>query len=109
MSITVRLWTKEDLKQAGKDKWTATILMNCSTFSIDMILALKRIPFKQRTFSLYWNPNQDETTVKATDIKMLKRFIEAEYTGYPNEVIEVITKYKKVKLKDDKKTFQGIS
>ena len=102
MSITVRLWSKEDLQKAKKDEWLATLLMNKSTYSTKEIDAVYSLNFKKRTFECFWidrDNHEEKTIVKAPNIKMLETFIDAEYNERPTQVWEVITDYKEIQLK----------
>jgi hypothetical protein len=77
MSITTRLWTDEDLKQIGRDKWLTTIFMNAKTFSDKEI---RHYPYQQRKeYVAYIDSDNEGITFYATDDKNAMRFIEAEY------------------------------
>lgn len=102
MSITVRLWSDEELEATKTDKWLATLLMNGGTFSQK---EMTYYPYKQRrVYQCTWNTD-DEThndyepiTIYATDERMLLRFIDAEYTRRPDYIHQVITQYRPVKV-----------
>ena len=102
MSITVRLWSKEDLETAKHDKWLATILMNATTLTEAMA---KAYPYRQRkTYQAVWDTddetrnNYEPITIYATDERMLLKFIDAEYTRRPDVLHQVITQYRPVKV-----------
>lgn len=95
MSITVRLWTDEELKATKHDKWLATLLMNGTTFTEQEIAFY---PYEQRrTYRCWWLGAEEEVTIYATDEKMLLRFIDAEYTRRPDWIHQKITQYRPVK------------
>ena len=104
MSITVRTWTNEELQliRTGKDKWLATIFLNCDTLSGREIL---NYPFHlRRTYQCIWE-TEGETgmesriiTVYATDTEMLRRFLETEYTRLPDKIYEVVVQHNLVKI-----------
>ena len=94
MSITVRRWTTEELEATKHDKWLATLLMNGKTFSTE---EMRYYPYNQRrTYLCEWG--NDTATIYATDERMLKRFIEAEYTRPPFTINQVVTQYRPVKI-----------
>ena len=95
MSITVRLWTTEELASIKKDKWAATILMNSVTLSKEM---MKHYPYDiRRTYLCFWVDGAEETRIYATDERMLLKFIDAEYTRRPDQIHQVIAQYRPVK------------
>lgn len=101
MSITVRQWSLSELEAVGKDKWLATLLMNRATLSSSELFFY---PYSQRrTYHCTWDTD-DETrndyepiTIYATDVRMLLRFIDEEYTRRPDRINQVITQYRPVK------------
>ena len=94
MSITVRLWSDEDLQAIAKDKWLATIFMNCQTFSPKEIAYY---PHKQRrVYQCGWIDSPEPITIYATDARMLLKFIDAEYTRRPDWIYQKITQYRPV-------------
>lgn len=99
MSITVRPWSDAELKATKHDKWLATLLMNGNTFSEK---ELGYYPHSQRrTYECEWaltNPEEPTLTIYATDVKMLLKFIDAEYTRRPDYIHQVITQYRPVKF-----------
>ncbi len=98
MSITVRLWNEKELSdiKTGKDRFLATVFMNRKTFSAQEINAY---PYNlRRTFVCEWNDEPESITIYATDKKMLKRFLELEYTRLPDFISEQITKSKDITL-----------
>jgi len=102
MSITVRLWSDKDLEdiKSGKDKWKSTIFMNRTTFSEKEI---KYYPYNQRREYLAELEGEEEPIrIYATDDKMAKKFLDAEYRTkeYPIiSLVEKICSYKTCKLK----------
>ena len=98
MSITVRLWSKEDLKKikAGKDKWLITIFMNGNTFSEE---AIKTYPYHlRRTYIATWHTDGNEAKFYATDDKMAIKFLKKEYTIMPSVLLEETREIRKVKM-----------
>ena len=103
MSITVRLWSKEDLQaidrcKTQEERWLATVFMNVTTFGEEEI---KHYPYnKCRTYSCRWyGQRSDVKTIYATDIRMLLKFIDAEYTRRPDSIDQVIIQYRPVILR----------
>lgn len=103
MSITVRFWSAKELEQAQSDGWLATLLMNKSTYSRQEMEANSVLPFPKRTFLLYWDDylgvTEAEREVKAPNIELLKRFIDAEYDRMPDQCIEKIVEHRHINLK----------
>lgn len=96
MSITVRLWSTEDLESLKTDKWLATIFMNAKTFGEKEI---KYYPFGiRRTYACDFGDEEETVTIYATDERMLLKFIDAEYTRRPYRIHQVITQYRPVKV-----------
>lgn len=94
MSITVRLWSKEELQSLQKDRWLATIFMNRSTFGKDEI---KYYPYNLRqTYMCEWGNHH--AIIYATDEEMLRRFISEEYIEQPWMIHERLTKYKFIEV-----------
>jgi hypothetical protein len=100
MSITTRLWTDEDLKQIGKDKWLTTIFMNAKTFSDKEI---RYYPYQDRKEYIAFVdtheeiPENEPITFYATDNENAIRFIMAEYNTESISAIDrVITTYKTI-------------
>lgn len=101
MSITGRLWADEELKAVKHDKWLATILMNGTTFS-EKVMSF--YPYEQRrTYECVWDTddetrnNYEPIVIYATDVRMLLKFIDTEYTRQPDSIHQVITQYRPVK------------
>ncbi len=96
MSITVRLWSDEELEAVKHDKWLATLLMNCKAFSSSEMYFY---PYnKRRVYICFWMDEPEPTTIYATDERMLLRFIDAEYTKRPDFIKQKITQYRPVKV-----------
>lgn len=96
MSITTRLWSDAELKATKHDKWLATLLMNGTTFSIK---ELEFYPHSQRrTYNCFWRAEPEGVKIYATDVKMLLKFIDAEYTSRPDYIDQLITQYRPVKF-----------
>lgn len=97
MSITVRLWTTDELQSLKKDKWLATIFMNCKTFSEEEI---RHYPYEiRRTYVCRWEGwESEEIVIYATDERMLLKFIDAEYTRRPTFIHQKITQYRPIKV-----------
>lgn len=102
MSITVRLWSDEELQSLKKDKWLATIFMNGCNYSER---EMKHCPYNQRReYRAIWDEddetrnNYEPVTIYATDERMLLRFIDEEYTRRPDVLHQVITQYRPVKI-----------
>ena len=104
MSITTRLWSKDDLTKIGKDPKLTTIFMNGSTFSAEEI---KHYPYAQRRKYVAvldaMDENEEPITVYATSDAMARWFIGQEYNGNIVWMDEVITKTRNVPLKSGKK------
>jgi hypothetical protein len=109
MSITVRRWTEKELQKVKRakteeERWLATILMNSNDFSAEEMKALSKIPIKkQHEYDVVFDceDNAGEiTTIRATDVKMLRKFISAEYTCPADEIVERICKYKMIQRRD---------
>lgn len=97
MSITVRLWNKQDLENLQNDSWLATTFMNGHTFSKEEIWYY---PYNLRKqYHAIWRDYDDEPiTFYATDDKMAIKFLKAEYTRLPDTLQEIITTRREVKL-----------
>lgn len=96
MSITVRLWSQEELTSLTRNKWLATIFMNAKTFSKEEI---EYYPYRLRkTYICEWVDEPEAITIYATDEKMLLKFIDEEYTKRPDFIQQKITQYRPVKL-----------
>jgi len=94
MSITVRLWSDEELQSLKHDKWLATVFMNVSTFSGKEI---EFYPYEQRrVYKCEWVDEPELVTIYATDERMLKRFIDEEYTRRPDFIHQQITQYRPI-------------
>ena len=96
MSITVRLWSEDDLKmiESGMDPWLSTIFMNANTFSVEEI---KVYPYEQRrTYIANYNNVDESVEFHATDDDMAKRFYTAEYGEPLLCLVEVITTFREV-------------
>ena len=96
MSITVRLWSDEELEATKHDKWLATLLMNKKPLSIE---EGNFYPYEQRrVYVCEWMNNTESITIYATDERMLLRFIDEEYTNRPKWIHQKITQYRPVKV-----------
>lgn len=95
MSVTVRLWSDEDLKALAHDKWLATVFMNGNSFSEREI---EFYPYKsRRVYSCEWVDEPEPLRIYATDERMLLKFLDAEYTRRPEFIHQVITQYRPIK------------
>jgi len=101
MSITVRRWSEEELKEIkeGKNNFLATIFMNRKTFSKK---ELNYYPHHLRKiYDVYFDIEGEEDeliTVYATDDTNLLAFLEEEYDiNNVVEINEVMTKTRRVK------------
>jgi len=114
MSITVRLWSDEDLAKTSTDDWLLTVLANGSAFSGLAIQALNRHQERLKTYVCNF-PEEDRdpdiegewespepVTIRATSPTELKRFIEAEYTVLPESIFEQKTDFIPVRLESYK-------
>ena len=98
MSISVRQWSKEELKaiSSGKDKMLATIFMNKSTFGEDEI---KHYPYNLRREYCATLEGAEEQPIQfyATDFPHAIKFLRMQYRidEYPivslDEITTVIT------------------
>ena len=96
MSITTRLWSKEDLQALKNDKWLTTVFMNGHTFLENEI---EYYPYEQRrVYECEWVGSPEPITIYATDERMLLEFIDAEYTRRPEWIHQKITQYRPVKV-----------
>ena len=99
MSITVRLWSKEDLEKIkhNKDKLLTTIFMNAKAFSEEEINAY---PYTLRkAYDVYFENEIEPIQVYATDDNTLKEFLRLEY--HYNKIVsigELITEVREVKV-----------
>lgn len=78
MSITVRLFTPEDLEliKTGKDLFLTTVFLNKKNFSKEEMAVY---PYdSRREFEIHFKDN-NFATVYATDEENLKKFLQAEY------------------------------
>ena len=112
MSITVRLWTEEDLAKIGKNRKLTTIFMNCHTFSSREIVCY---PYKLRKTYVASLPclvvadeiDEADIVFFATDDDMAIWFYKEEYGEYPVFLYEKITTYREVDAKQ--MASQGLS
>ena len=104
MSITVRLWTDEELMKAytGEDLKLSTVLMNGHTFSEQ---EMRHYPYHLRkTYEAVWmqegkedeEPVEEFVTIHAPSDEMVLWFIQQDYTRLPDMLYEVITKYRRI-------------
>ena len=97
MSITVRLWSKQDLQSLQKDKKLATVFMNVRSFSADEI---KYYPYNlRRTYVAIWGDDSEgaePVTFYATDDKMARWFLSREYARIPDSLVEEKTRQRPV-------------
>lgn len=102
--ITVRLWSDNDLKKIKTDKKLATVFMNGHSFSER---EMAHYPYEQRReYYAVWEPHWDgdefvepETiTFYATDDKTARWFLEQQYAVMPDDLTELITKSRPVKM-----------
>ena len=93
MSITVGLWNDAEIEAVKTDKWLATLLMNAGNLDKKMAAAY---PYdKRRTYIAEWD-DDPSVTIYATDERMLKRFIDAEYIRRPDYLTQKITQYRPI-------------
>lgn len=85
MSITVRLWTEEDLENTKSDPLLATVLGNVTTYSLESMRAYSRLTFK--VYEVYFKGDPEAHHVKAIDDLSLFWFLEQEY--YTDEILEI--------------------
>ena len=102
MSITVRLWEKDELEKAKKDEWLATLLMNKSTYSQEELKAYHSIPFQEREFICFWEEDNgistDPIKIQATSMETLRQFLSTEYRRWPDRIMEHIQQFKDIDL-----------
>lgn len=93
MSITVRLWSNEDLKKIknNEDKFLTTLFLNASSFGKEEIKAYPYHLRKQYVAML--KGNTESITFYATDKESALKFLKAEYrlNEYPLEELREIT------------------
>ena len=85
MSITVTLWTKQDLENTKSDPHLATILGNRKGFSNAELLTYRSLTFK--TYRVYFEGDPEPHQVNAIDDASLFWFLEQEY--YTDEILEI--------------------
>lgn len=98
MGIAVRLWTSEDLKKVlGGDRWLTTLLANAKTRDKAMSDVIFKVQSKVKRYVCTWAEGFDSITdIYATDDEMLLKFLDADYTERPVDIMEVITTYRTV-------------
>ncbi len=93
--MSIRLWSDEELKAVKHDKWLATLLMNEKTLTPQEYAFY---PYAQRrTYQCEWGGGPEPVTIYATDVRMLLKFIDAEYIKRPDWIYQVITQYRPIK------------
>ncbi len=105
MSITVRLFSDEELKtiSKGKNNFLATVLANKKTYTPTEMKSFSKIRKSVREFLVSFDYENDEPFIKiyAFDIESLKWFISQEYhIDHLESVTEVITRYVIVSFED---------
>jgi hypothetical protein len=105
MSITIRLWNKEELesiKNRTADNHLITTFMNVKTFGENEI---KVYPYDIRKTYLVWFIDQDEPVkVYAIDDESALWFLEQEYnTAWIVEIDEKIINYRMVNIPERSK------
>ena len=96
MSITVRLWDKQDLESLQNNSWLATVFMNGHTFSKEEI---RYYPYNLRKqYHAVWYDDNEPITFYATDDKMAIKFLKVEYTRMPDTLQEILFTRREVKL-----------
>ena len=100
MSVTTRRWSDSELRKAKRakteeERWLATLLLNTKTYSEGQISSL---PKKRHTYTVFLECQEDDEPIiiHATDVKMLRKFIEAEYTCPASDIFEAQVKYKTI-------------
>lgn len=98
MGIAVRLWTSEDLNKVLEgDRWLTTLLANAKTFGEESIKVINKVRPKVKRYVCTWADGFDSITdIYATDDEMLLKFLDADYTERPVDIMEVITTYRTV-------------
>lgn len=89
MSVTVRLWTEEELQRVTQDKFLATLLLNKKTLSKEELRASRTL--RAETYIVSWR-NGERVWVKAIDEESLGWFLEQEYTLNDLKKLEWIVK-----------------
>jgi hypothetical protein len=100
MSITTRLWNKEELKSINNrtaDNHTMTVFMNGGTFGIDEV---RVYPYDIRKVYIAWFEEQEEPIkFYAVNDESALWFLEQEYnTAWITEVDEEIIDFRMVNL-----------
>lgn len=103
MSITVRLWSSEELKKVlDGDRWLTTLLANSKTLSEKMCETHDKVrqSIKHYQAGFAWQDEPfEEVTLYATDDEMLLKFIKEEYyIGQLMFLCEVKTEYRPVDI-----------
>jgi len=98
MSITVRLWSEEDLAaiKLGEDKKLITIFLNGNTFSEEEIVCYPH--HLRHTYSAEWEELEEPVKFYATDDETAIWFLQQEYTSLPAYLWEITTNYREVEL-----------
>lgn len=96
MSITVRNFSKAELDAIaqGTDNWLTTIIANKSTLSTDELYAMNSFNARNvRKYRIWFDvePYEEPVIIYATGPDTLKRFIQAEYTVWPDSIMEIVT------------------
>jgi hypothetical protein len=106
MSITVRLWSKAELKgilDHTLDKNLITVFMNGHTFSWDEISVY---PYDiRKTYEIKFNGQSEKIMVYAVDEESLFWFLSKEYRNIPDclkSVTEITETKRKVKIPSSK-------
>ena len=102
MSITVRLWSEDDLQaiDEGKDTHLATVFLNGKTFSGD---ELGHYPYTLRKTYL---AELDDESVEfyATDDDAALWFLAKEYTRPPDHLFQLTTQTREVMVRREVET-----
>lgn len=104
MSLSVRLWTSQDLQKVfDGDRWLLTLLANAKTFNRDMMRVHSRMIHlklvKEYEITYTDSRGSDETlSVNASDDEMLLKFVAEEYTLELKYIAEVTRQYRYLEI-----------
>ena len=97
MSVTVRLWSDEELDKAytGEDLELSALLMNRTTFDER---EMQHYPYHLcKRYRAIWD-GIEPVELFAPNDEMSLWFIKQDYTRLPDSLCEVITRYRNVEL-----------
>ena len=100
MSITVRLWSNEDLQKIlnAEDDKLATILANGNTIPANARRAYNHAMWMTNLYCVQFR-DDSEVSVRATGEDTLKWFLEQEFhTEMISQIVKVVTTYETIEI-----------